>query len=307
MVDAVLVAAGLPKLGAQLRRQTDDFFARLRRRQVTPYLSNAKETTALLRSIVGSSCWSNTFELLRLIRVVGGHLTSADPLQLSVGNCVRRVLLAIRQEFAATAAGRDEMRPAEDKDRKGASLTNLLLADDGGDLMDYTQPYNVKGPIIERIKELLDEHDVLYTNVCEQAVNHIHADEAIMTLGDSDLVEKFLLEVAGGKHKRQFEVFVAEAAPGCTGHEMAKRLSDAKIKTTLIPDCGIFALMARVDKVIIGTHGTLIVTTPPCFAASRIASLRRAPQWLGSSKCSVSQPSWRTEGCSASLAVMDWR
>ena len=30
MVDAVLVAAGLPKLGAQLRRQTDDFFARLR-------------------------------------------------------------------------------------------------------------------------------------------------------------------------------------------------------------------------------------------------------------------------------------
>ena len=51
---------------------------------------------------------SNTAELLQLVRVIGGHLISADPLQFSVGNCVRRVLLAIRQEFAATAAGGDE-------------------------------------------------------------------------------------------------------------------------------------------------------------------------------------------------------
>lgn len=35
---------------------------------------------------------------------------------------------------------------------------------------------------------------------------------------------------------------------------MADNLSKANIKTTLIPDSSIFALMSRVNKVIIGTH-----------------------------------------------------
>lgn len=38
------------------------------------------------------------------------------------------------------------------------------------------------------------------------------------------------------------------------GHEMAVNLAKAKIKTTLISDVAIFAMMSRVNKVIIGTH-----------------------------------------------------
>jgi len=39
-----------------------------------------------------------------------------------------------------------------------------------------------------------------------------------------------------------------------SGHEMALALSKAGIDTTLIPDASIFAIMARVNKVIVGTH-----------------------------------------------------
>ena len=38
---------------------------------------------------------------------------------------------------------------------------------------------------------------------------------------------------------------------------MASDLAEARISTTLIPDSAIFAMMARVNKVIIGTHSVM--------------------------------------------------
>lgn len=38
---------------------------------------------------------------------------------------------------------------------------------------------------------------------------------------------------------------------------MAADLAEARISTTLIPDSAIFAMMARVNKVIIGTHSVM--------------------------------------------------
>jgi translation initiation factor eIF-2B subunit beta len=72
-----------------------------------------------------------------------------------------------------------------------------------------------------------------------------------MTFGGSRTVEEFLK--AAGK-KRKFEVIVPETAPSYRGQELALSLSKAGIETTLIPDSSIFAMMARVNKVIVGTH-----------------------------------------------------
>lgn len=41
------------------------------------------------------------------------------------------------------------------------------------------------------------------------------------------------------------------------GHKLAADLAGAHISTTLIPDSAIFAMMARVNKVIIGTHSVM--------------------------------------------------
>lgn len=38
---------------------------------------------------------------------------------------------------------------------------------------------------------------------------------------------------------------------------MAESLANDKINTTLIPDSAIFAIMSRVNKVIIGTHSVM--------------------------------------------------
>lgn len=42
-----------------------------------------------------------------------------------------------------------------------------------------------------------------------------------------------------------------------SGHEMARSLSTAGISTFLVPDSSIYAIMSRVNKVIIGAHAIL--------------------------------------------------
>ena len=90
--------------------------------------------------------------------------------------------------------------------------------------------------------------------IATQALQHIHANEIIMTMGKSRTVEAFLKKAA---KERKFQVVVAECAPSCNGHELATSLAKAKIETTVIPDSAIFALMSRVNKVIIGTQTLL--------------------------------------------------
>jgi len=79
-----------------------------------------------------------------------------------------------------------------------------------------------------------------------------------MTFGKSRTVEEFLKSAA---KTRKFQVIVAESSPSNCGHEMALALSKAGIDTTLIPDSAIFAIMARVNKVIVGTHSGTFYTT----------------------------------------------
>jgi translation initiation factor eIF-2B subunit beta len=50
---------------------------------------------------------------------------------------------------------------------------------------------------------------------------------------------------------------VAEAAPRLAGLTMAKHLTDAGVSTMVIPDASIFALMARVNKVLVGAQAVL--------------------------------------------------
>jgi malate/lactate dehydrogenase len=56
----------------------------------------------------------------------------------------------------------------------------------------------VKQPVEEMIGELIDEINNVYTQIAEQAIEHIHAKEVIMTYGVSKTVMAFLKEVLYG-------------------------------------------------------------------------------------------------------------
>ncbi|XP_054304442.1 translation initiation factor eIF2B subunit beta isoform X2 [Pongo pygmaeus] len=197
----------------------------------------ARETLGLLRQIITDHCWSNAGELMELIRREGRRMTAAQPSETTVGNMVRRVLKIIREEYGRLHGRSDESDQQE-------SLHKLLTS--GGLNEDFSFHYaQLQSNIIEAINELLVELEGTMENIAAQALEHIHSNEVIMTIGFSRTVEAFLKEAA---RKRKFHVIVAECAPFCQGHEMAVNLSKAGIETTVMTDAAIFAVMSRVNK-----------------------------------------------------------
>lgn len=120
---------------------------------------------------------------------------------------------------------------------------------------DYSKIYpNLIQAVMEQIGEFIAELESSEIDIAAQALEHIHANEMIMTIGYSKTVFAFLKAAA---KDRSFHVIVAECAPFYHGHQLAADLASAGIATTLISDSAIFAMMARVNKVIIGTHSVM--------------------------------------------------
>lgn len=174
-------------------------------------------------------------------------MTAAQPSETTVGNMVLRVLKIIREEYARSRGSSEETDQQE-------SLHKLLTSGGLSEENFRQQFNNLKANVIEAINELLTELEGTTDNIAMQALEHIHSNEVIMTVGRSRTVEAFLKDAA---RKRKFHVIVAECAPFCQGHEMATNLSKAGIETTVIADAAIFAVMSRVNKVIIGTQTVL--------------------------------------------------
>ncbi|PKU45629.1 translation initiation factor eif-2b subunit beta [Limosa lapponica baueri] len=210
---------GAAERSSELSEQIEAFVARLRGGGERPRSEDtARQTLSLLRKIIGHGRWSRAGELMDLIRTEGRRMTAAQPSETTVGNMVRRVLKVIREEYGSSSSTR-------------VAFPGLLVH-----------------PRLPSVTEGTTD------NIAMQALEHIHSNEVIMTIGYSRTVEAFLKEAA---RKRKFQVIVAECAPFCQGHEMAVRLSKENIETTVMSDAAIFAVMSRVNKVIIGTKTIL--------------------------------------------------
>lgn len=153
------------------------------------------------------------------------------------------------------------------------SLTALNLERLAG--MERSQNLDLKGEVMEGIRELQDELETSDKQIAEVALEHIHANEIILTHTASTTVQKFLLFAA---RKRKFTVVHAETYPHdhtathgilLTGKKREanpgddeeddkwKPLTDAGIQVYVIPDSHVFAIMSRVNKVILATHTVL--------------------------------------------------
>lgn len=192
-----------------------------------------------MREICSKTRWANAVELMDKMRNVGKKLVQAQPSENAVGNMVRRVLKITREEHASGIG------QTEDLDVKESLHTQLLQGEI--DQTSLSKPVlNLKGSVIEMMNELLDELEGSASNIASQALDHIHSSEVIMTAGYSKTVEAFLKAAA---RKRKFEVIVAESAPSYQGQELATKLAQDGIQTTVITDSAVFAIMSRVNKV----------------------------------------------------------
>jgi len=113
--------------------------------------------------------------------------------------------------------------------------------------------------VMEAIQEIINELEDLHKNIDDQVMGHVHSGEVIMTYGRSKTIESFLKAAATKKLK--FQVIACEAAPHFGGHGMAKALASANIDTTIINDSATFAIMSRVNKVLLPAHAVLVSKT----------------------------------------------
>lgn len=138
------------------------------------------------------------------------------------------------------------------------------------------QSSDLRAEILEGISEIIDELEQSDEQIANYALEHILPSETILTYSSSQTVQRFLLKAAS---KRKFTVIHAECHPNAhskthslitgnppslsdedtnlTPESFQKPLVAAGISVLLIPDSAIFALMSRVQKVILSAHAVL--------------------------------------------------
>lgn len=207
-------------------------------------LEVTRKTVDLLKSLIVDGEFTNAQGMMSTIRTHGSFLHKSLPHYASVGNMARRVLKIVREEYAVGRKNKsEEMDPQE-------SLHKIVTSVDSGE--DYSSPLpDLKLSVLDHISEFEMELETSIDNIAQQAQEHIHSNELILTLGTSKVVESFLRKAAA---HRKFDVIVVDCGPLGKGHELAVSLAKSKINTTVIGDNAIFGIMSRVNKVIIGTH-----------------------------------------------------
>ena len=165
-------------------------------------------------------------------------------------------------------------------------------------LVTLSAAKDLRAEVIEGIEEIIDELAQVDDQIAGYALDHIHSNEIILTYTSSVTVQRFLLKAAT---KRKFTVIHAEAFPNnheathatVTGHSnrdaeddmsaehFQKPLTAAGITVILIPDSAVFALMSRVNKVILGTHVVLanggLVAAAGAKTIAKAARMHRTP------------------------------
>jgi translation initiation factor eIF-2B subunit beta len=270
------------RLGRLSRSESSSLHA-IDRRLVT------HRTVGLLRQLIGSTKWKSPAHLMYLLRGLGREMHAVGGFrEPAIGNVVRRIMAAVREEAARetqedssskdAAASTGSSRQSEQGGRlslqsmlwalpqhvrrnrstvsnRGESFASEAELETEYPAMYYANRPDMKQAVMEAIQEIMTDLEDMYKVINEQATDQIHAGEIILTCGRSKTIELFLKACAA--KKRQFQVVVCEGAPHYHGHEMAKSLAEAGIDTIVINDSATFAMMARVNKVLLPAHAVL--------------------------------------------------
>jgi len=204
----------------------------------------AVHTEKMLEILISQGKWTSALELMELIKRRIKCISHSLPEQATATNVMRHILKVIREEFEIVSKKKGESQ----------SLHQIVLGASSS-VLDYSESLtNLKSALLDHLSEYRAELESSAENIAAQASEHIHSNETILTVGKSKTVEMFLKSAS---KKRDFKVIVVEAAPLYLGHSLAASLAKSNIRTTVIPDSAVFAMMSRVNKVIIGTHTVL--------------------------------------------------
>eukprot|EP00658_Telonema_sp_P-2_P024698 TRINITY_DN19932_c0_g1_i3.p1 TRINITY_DN19932_c0_g1~~TRINITY_DN19932_c0_g1_i3.p1 ORF type:complete len:364 (+),score=70.89 TRINITY_DN19932_c0_g1_i3:240-1331(+) len=248
-------------MATRSERARDEFIEKLKRRQIVGSHETAQMVVKMLRDTAQQRKWGTAGELMALLKEFIKPVISAGTAEsLVIGNVIRHVLWIIRDEYQEAEKGSrgEESNEQRTMGERTRSLHSILTApspsvEASGD--NFSKRLDVKGPIMESIGVYMNEIEDIHEKIGDQALEHLHANEIVLTIGYSNTVMNFLSRAAG--ERQGLEVFVCEAAPHYQGHRLAVELAKTGCKATVVTDAAVFALMSRVNKVILGAHAVM--------------------------------------------------
>ncbi|KAK4697152.1 translation initiation factor eIF-2B subunit beta, partial [Lecanoromycetidae sp. Uapishka_2] len=223
---------------------------------------------------------------LRRPPLITSHASYAATTSASTVTSMLSIFQYPQSSAASPTATPGSQSPGGPSSLSGQALANSSAAKD------------LKAEVVEGIQEILEELNQADDQIAGYALEHIHSNEIILTHSSSGTVQKFLLKAAA---KRRFTVVHAEAYPNDSDATHAtisgeargessddlgtetfqKTLTAAGIIVILIPDSAVFALMSRVNKVILSTHVVLanggLVAAAGAKAIAKAAKLHCTP------------------------------
>lgn len=149
---------------------------------------------------------------------------------------------------------------------------SAALYEDADEATKYARAFpDMRQAVMGAVLEINEDLDNLHGPISDQAQEHIHADECVLVYGHATLTESFLKAAA---RKRKFQVIIAEAEPTLNGLKLAASLAKlSNISVTLVPDSNVYALMSRVNKVIIAPHAVMIDGGCVCSAGHLMVAI----------------------------------
>jgi len=82
-----------------LEKKITQFTQALKRGRIHGSFAVSRHTAEIMRLVVATIKWPNARSLLEAVKAYGRRLIEAKPLELAIGNTVRRVLFIIREEY----------------------------------------------------------------------------------------------------------------------------------------------------------------------------------------------------------------
>jgi translation initiation factor eIF-2B subunit beta len=267
-------------------------------RKITKPRQIAESMFSMFELVVKDTVWQNASQLKDNLKRLCEMLISKDKMNFVVRNCSERMLrifnqackqmkisIEMQHEISTLTSMKQLKRIAKvDQSDLSPSLVRSMTVPQKDAYISEelkSKNYELREHLLTQIREIAAEIDVSRESVTEQAKEHISDNELILTLGLSDTCICFFKEAY---EQFKFELVVAESAPTFSGHKTAKKLAECGIPTNLIQDAAIFAVMSRVDKVIISAHGIMatggIIATSGALMVCHAAKAHSVPVFV---------------------------
>jgi translation initiation factor eIF-2B subunit beta len=137
----------------------------------------------LVKKLIGESRWFTANDLLHILKEEEKNLLERIPSETIVMNIWRRVIKIIKDESCTMEQSNYVAQTDTLQGNLFASIRSNSLQ------VPHTE---LKPIMIEAISEIKNEIETSIQSIASQAVEHIHDNQVVLTLGKSETVEAFL-------------------------------------------------------------------------------------------------------------------